>query len=86
MEEDIRMNSPVLIEAFRVWSGRGVSSWPARSEARLRLHFYQTDAWRREVDLAEMANIASAHFKLLHPEVAEEIVEILAWCYSYDYK
>jgi|SRR6185312_5746499 len=99
------MDSPILVEAFRVWSGKGVSNRPDRSDSRLRLYvgdvaaekllpvikrleldFYETDAWRTKGDLSEMTNVASADFRLLHPEVANEITEILAWCYSYDFK
>jgi len=105
MEEDVGMDSPILIEAFRIWSGWGVSSWPALSESRLKLQFgdgqaerlmtvinrlsddfYKTDAGEKEADLVKMGNIARAQFKALHPEVAEEIVEILKWRYSYDFK
>jgi hypothetical protein len=48
--------------------------------------FYESDARHVAVDDADMARRASADFRAVHPEVPEEAVEALAWCYTYDYR
>ena len=37
-------------------------------------------------DLSEMGKIASERFREKHPGISEEIVKILAWCYTYDFR
>jgi hypothetical protein len=37
-------------------------------------------------DLVEMGAIASAQFRQKHPEISDEAIRALAWCYTYDYK
>jgi hypothetical protein len=48
--------------------------------------FYASDARHVAPDLAEMGARASADFARIHPEIPEEAVRALAWCYTYDYK
>ena len=48
--------------------------------------FYSSDAHYLAADLKEMAEIASAQFRMKHRELAEEAVQALAWCYTFDYK
>jgi hypothetical protein len=46
--------------------------------------FYSTDAHLKTGDLTEMGRLAREHFKRLHPDAAEEIAEIIEWCYTFD--
>lgn len=48
--------------------------------------FYSSDARHLASDLTEIAELAADRFRAMHPEVAEEAVRALAWCYTYDYK
>ena len=48
--------------------------------------FYSSDARFVATDLEEMEKLASEDFKRKHPTIAEEIVEALAWCYTFDFK
>jgi hypothetical protein len=51
---------------------------------RLEEDFYASDAYRTAPDLTSMVERATADFRRLHPDVSDEIVRILAWCYSSD--
>jgi hypothetical protein len=53
---------------------------------RLKDEFYESDASRTVANLVEMGDAAATRFRRLHPEVSEEAVQALAWCYAYDYK
>jgi hypothetical protein len=48
--------------------------------------FYSSDARFISEDLGEMGKRAAVQFRSRHPELAEEAVRALAWCYTYDYK
>ena len=48
--------------------------------------FYLSDARHIAIDLADMAKMASAQFRKKYPEIPEDAVSALAWCYTYDYK
>jgi len=48
--------------------------------------FYLSDAKYTSPSIVEMGRIASVQFKDRHPEIPNQITEILAWCYTYDYK
>jgi hypothetical protein len=37
-------------------------------------------------DLNEMIEVASATFRAMHPDVSEDVVKILDWCCSYDWR
>lgn len=53
---------------------------------RLADEFYSTDAHSTAADLKEMGDKAAADFQARHPELGEEAVEALAWCYTFDYR
>ena len=63
---------------------------PTESEAllsiigRLEEDFYASPAYRTAPTLAGRVECATNDFRRLHPDVAEEIVGVLAWCYSCD--
>jgi len=105
LKELIDFDSSELVDAVRIWSGWGQSSWPTRDDSRLRSilgtdraerllptikqlekDFYSSDAYLNASDLAEVGKLAQAQFRLLHPSVAEEIVDIFAWCYTFDWR
>lgn len=48
--------------------------------------FYNTDAHLVASDNREMLNMAVKEFKRKYNEVGDDIIEILSWCYSYDYR
>jgi hypothetical protein len=48
--------------------------------------FYLSDAKYTAADLVEMGRMATKEFKAKHPEVADEALEALAWCYTFDFK
>jgi len=48
--------------------------------------FYLSDAQFVAANIQEMGDLASDRFKRLHPEVAEEIVKVFSWCYTFDFK
>jgi hypothetical protein len=48
--------------------------------------FYASDARRFAPDLAAMGDQAAAEFRVKHPEIADDAVEALARCYTWDYK
>ena len=48
--------------------------------------FYSSDARFSASNLEEMGKIAAQQFKDRHPELADEISQAFAWCYTYDFK
>ena len=48
--------------------------------------FYTSDARFTAADLPEMAALASEQFIQKHPGIDKDIVDALAWCYTFDYK
>ena len=48
--------------------------------------FYASDARFVAADLKAMGDVAAADFRRMHPEISEDAVAALAWCYSFDYK
>lgn len=48
--------------------------------------FYASDAHQTAPDLVSMGEAAANRFRELHPEIPEEAVQALAWCYTFDYK
>jgi hypothetical protein len=48
--------------------------------------YYKSDAHIYASDLQEMIDLSNRDFRSLHPDTDERIIEILAWCYSFDYK
>lgn len=53
---------------------------------RLKDDLYKSDAKFTAPDLATMGDRAAEQFRVRHPEIGEDAVEALAWCYTYDYK
>ena len=52
----------------------------------LEADFYSSDAHLTEPDLRAMGDRAAEEFRSRHPNVPSELVDALAWCYSFDYK
>lgn len=48
--------------------------------------FYASDARFTIADLKEMGDVAASQFREIHPEISDDAVRALAWCYTYDYK
>ena len=48
--------------------------------------FYLSDAKHTAADLVEMGEMATKEFKTKHPEVADEVLKALAWCYTFDFR
>jgi hypothetical protein len=53
---------------------------------RLYEEFYASDARLTSRDIMEMGRQASDRFRGLHPEIHEDAVKALAWCYTFDFK
>lgn len=50
----------------------------------LERQFYESDAHLRAADLSAMGALAARRFRMLHPELSEDAVDALAWCYTFD--
>ncbi|MDE0547408.1 hypothetical protein [Microbacterium sp. C7(2022)] len=48
--------------------------------------FFRSNAHITAPDLQSMGGQAADEFRSAHPEVTEDAVQALAWCYTYDYK
>jgi hypothetical protein len=48
--------------------------------------FYSSDARFVVADLKEMGDVAAGQFRQAHPELSDEAIRALAWCYTFDYK
>jgi hypothetical protein len=48
--------------------------------------FYLSDAKYTAADLGEMSRMATEEFRAKHPEVEDEVLKALAWCYTFDFK
>ncbi len=48
--------------------------------------FYASNAKFTAPNLQEMGKIASEEFRKSYPEMPDDAIEALAWCYTYDYK
>ncbi|NNN21673.1 MAG: hypothetical protein HKL80_06695 [Acidimicrobiales bacterium] len=48
--------------------------------------FYASGARFTIAGLKEMGDVAAGEFRKAHPEISEDAVRALAWCYTYDYK
>jgi hypothetical protein len=53
---------------------------------RLERDFYESDAHLSASDLSDMGRLAGTRFRKMHPELSDEAVEALTWCYVFDYK
>src|SRR5262249_22740886 len=52
----------------------------------LEAEFYSSDAYRVSPDLREMGERAAEQFRSGHPELSEEAIRALAWCYTFDWR
>ena len=57
-----------------------------RTVSRLVAEFYESDAHLTVADLVEVGNAAAARFRGSHPELTDDAVDALTWCYTFDYK
>jgi hypothetical protein len=48
--------------------------------------FYDTDAHIVAKDLSHMETIACDAFQNKHPQIPLELVRILSWCYTFDFR
>ena len=48
--------------------------------------FYESNARFKAADLPQMGTLASDDFRKKHPCVSDQIVQALAWCYTFDFK
>jgi len=48
--------------------------------------FYASEAIGTTANLVEMGRMAEEDFRKKYPEVADDIVKALAWCYTFDFK
>ena len=48
--------------------------------------FYASDARDVVADLKEMGDRAATQFRSKHPEISQEAIRALRWCYTFDYK
>jgi hypothetical protein len=48
--------------------------------------FYESDARYTVEDLAQMGDVAADRFRSARPEIRDDAVRALAWCYTYDFR
>lgn len=48
--------------------------------------FYLSDAQLRAPDIQSMGEMAAQDFRRIRPDVSDDAVKALAWCYTFDYK
>jgi len=48
--------------------------------------FYKSDAKYRASNLMEMGQMAIEDFKTKYPDVRDDVLNALAWCYTFDFK
>jgi len=53
---------------------------------RLMSEFYESDAYNRISGLHEMGEEAARQFRVLHPELPDEVADAFAWCYKRDWR
>jgi hypothetical protein len=53
---------------------------------RLQEAFYLSTAYNTAPDLKTMGDRAAEDFRRMHPEIGDESVEALVWCYVWDWK
>lgn len=52
----------------------------------LEKEFYESDAVHRAWEIPDVGELAAKDFRKRHPEITEEAVQALTWCYMYDNK
>ena len=48
--------------------------------------FYRSDAHLTAPTTELMGQLAARRFREIHPEISEDAVSALAWCYTFDFK
>lgn len=48
--------------------------------------FYKSEAWLTIDDLEKVGDAAADRFRSVHPEIHDDAIRALAWCYTYDFK
>lgn len=48
--------------------------------------FYRSNAHLTAPDMQSMGELAAREFRSAHPELTEDAIQALAWCYTYDFK
>lgn len=71
-----------LVERF----GEDVALDLLRVVKALEHEFYESDARLYSADLSEIGSQAASEFRQSHPELSEDAVQALAWCYTFDFK
>jgi hypothetical protein len=71
-----------LVERF----GEGLAVELLPQLRQLEDDFYLSTARDAAPDLKTMGDAAAADFRRMHPEIGDEAVEALTWCYTFDYK
>lgn len=97
----MRSDSETVSRAIIEWTGWGSASWPSRDDSMLtttfgeeiaaevkslEADFYASGARLHLADLQTMGDTAEAEFQSKHPEISDEAVRALGWCYTFDYK
>jgi hypothetical protein len=52
----------------------------------LEYEFYASDARFLAANLEEMGDMVANDFRQQHPEVPEDVIQALTWCYTWDFK
>jgi hypothetical protein len=108
MQQEVRFQGwdhSTLVEAIRLWTGKGRESHPSRHDSRvidhfgaevgtrllatlryLETEFYKSDAGHTAPSIPTMATQAEEDFRNAFPHTPDEIAEVLAWCYTFDFK
>jgi len=47
---------------------------------------YLSDAHVLATDMSDMANRCARDFRARRPDVPAEVVDVLVWCYTFDYR
>jgi hypothetical protein len=48
--------------------------------------FYSSTAYNMAPDLKSIGDKAAEDFRRIHPEIGDDAVEALVWCYTWDWK
>lgn len=76
------LDDEAVIDAFGDADGQEVLA----QLAELRSEFYATDAHTAAISLAALGDRAADEFRAKHPDVPDDVVAALRWCYTYDYR
>ncbi|HTP28730.1 MAG TPA: hypothetical protein VMK12_24105 [Anaeromyxobacteraceae bacterium] len=86
MEREIALPYPAVLEAIDVLQARGVLLLGWEPLASYPDAGFGTYPAMGIGGLAGMGQAAGERFKRIHPELSEDAVRALSWCYTYDYK